>query len=79
MYSHHQFKKRGMGFVDELDYIKEAQNAEIFMEAIAKTPLRDSVFAPPVVKQYSSRRYHYSDDDDDDLLKYSLLEIASSK
>ena len=26
------------------------------MEAISKTPLKDAVFAPPVVRQYSSKR-----------------------
>jgi ABC1 atypical kinase-like domain len=46
----------GVGFVDELDYQKEARNAEVFMEAIEKTPLRDAVFAPPVVPAASSRR-----------------------
>lgn len=46
----------GNGFVDELDYVKEGQNAELFMEAIAKTPLKDAVFAPPVFKEYSTRR-----------------------
>jgi len=46
----------GLGFVDELNYIKEAENAETFMAYIEKTPLRDAVFAPPVVREVSSVR-----------------------
>jgi predicted unusual protein kinase regulating ubiquinone biosynthesis (AarF/ABC1/UbiB family) len=46
----------GVGFVNELDYNSEAKNAETFMEAIAKTPLSDAVFAPPVLHEVSTRR-----------------------
>jgi predicted unusual protein kinase regulating ubiquinone biosynthesis (AarF/ABC1/UbiB family) len=46
----------GKGFVDELNYFKEARNAEAFNRAIVKTPLRDAVFAPPVVSDASARR-----------------------
>jgi predicted unusual protein kinase regulating ubiquinone biosynthesis (AarF/ABC1/UbiB family) len=45
----------GRGFVDELDYRKEADNAAIFMESIASTPLAPVVFAPTAVPQASSR------------------------
>mmetsp|Transcript_6338 Transcript_6338/g.9327 ORF Transcript_6338/g.9327 Transcript_6338/m.9327 type:complete len:893 (-) Transcript_6338:2192-4870(-) len=44
----------GMGFVDELDYVSEAQNAGNFMEGIQKTPLKEVVFAPPVVESLST-------------------------
>jgi predicted unusual protein kinase regulating ubiquinone biosynthesis (AarF/ABC1/UbiB family) len=44
----------GSGFVDELDYLQESQNAETFMEAIGKTPLADVVFAPTVLNEYST-------------------------
>mmetsp|Transcript_11015 Transcript_11015/g.15516 ORF Transcript_11015/g.15516 Transcript_11015/m.15516 type:complete len:943 (-) Transcript_11015:103-2931(-) len=46
----------GLGFVDELDYLSEAKNAQIFMEKIQKTPLADVVFAPPVVEEYSTAK-----------------------
>lgn len=44
----------GAGFVDELDYLSEGRNAEIFMESIQTTPLKDVVFSPPVIHEYSS-------------------------
>lgn len=44
----------GSGFVDELDYISEAQNAEYFDESIKTTPLSGVVFSPPVVEEYTS-------------------------
>jgi hypothetical protein len=44
----------GTGFVDELDYIQEAKNAEFFTESIAQTPLKDVVFAPTVLHEYST-------------------------
>jgi predicted unusual protein kinase regulating ubiquinone biosynthesis (AarF/ABC1/UbiB family) len=44
----------GSGFVDELDYVEEAKNAEVFMEGIQKTPLKDVVFAPPVIGDLST-------------------------
>ena len=40
-----------MGFVDELDYISEAENAEYFMESIKATPLSGVVFAPPIIDE----------------------------
>jgi len=46
----------GKGFVAEISYIQEAKNAESFMETISKTPLKDIVFAPPVIKEFSSER-----------------------
>ena len=39
------------GFVDELDYISEAENAEFFTESIKTTPLSGVVFAPPIVDE----------------------------
>eukprot|EP00555_Chaetoceros_dichaeta_P012197 CAMPEP_0198261370 /NCGR_PEP_ID=MMETSP1447-20131203/10115_1 /TAXON_ID=420782 /ORGANISM="Chaetoceros dichaeta, Strain CCMP1751" /LENGTH=942 /DNA_ID=CAMNT_0043949269 /DNA_START=8 /DNA_END=2836 /DNA_ORIENTATION=- len=41
----------GSGFVDELDYISEAENAEYFTESIQSTPLSEVVFAPPIVEE----------------------------
>lgn len=41
----------GLGFVDELDYISEAENAEYFTESIAQTPLSGVVFAPSIVEE----------------------------
>jgi len=46
----------GEGFVAELDYRQEATNAEEFQAAISETPLGDAVFAPPVVRAYSTTR-----------------------
>ena len=43
------------GFVDELDYWQEADNAEFFNARILETPLREVVFAPAVVREYSTR------------------------
>lgn len=45
----------GAGFVDELDYVAEGQNAELFMEKLADTPLTSVVFAPKVVHDYSTQ------------------------
>jgi predicted unusual protein kinase regulating ubiquinone biosynthesis (AarF/ABC1/UbiB family) len=39
----------GGGFVDELDYIQEAENGKYFMKRIQETPLKDVVLAPDVV------------------------------
>jgi len=41
----------GLGFVDELDYISEAENAEFFTESIQSTPLKGVVFSPTVVEE----------------------------
>jgi predicted unusual protein kinase regulating ubiquinone biosynthesis (AarF/ABC1/UbiB family) len=46
----------GLGFVDELDYIAEAENAEFFTESIKKTPLSGVVFAPPVIEECTTGR-----------------------
>lgn len=40
----------GTGFVDELDYIAEAENADFFSESILKTPLKGVVFSPPIIE-----------------------------
>jgi aarF domain-containing kinase len=45
----------GAGFVDELDYIQEAANGEKFSMQIMNTPLRDVVFAPIVLNEYTTR------------------------
>ena len=44
----------GKGFVDELDYIKEAENGKLFMERIQDTPLKDVVFSPKVVDELTT-------------------------
>ena len=44
----------GTGFVDELDYLSEARNAQTFMETIQTTPLKDVVFSPDVIEKYST-------------------------
>jgi len=44
----------GVGFVDELNYLEEAQNAQIFMDGISTTPLKEVVFAPKVVSNLST-------------------------
>lgn len=46
----------GFGFVNELDYIQEANNADIFMEGMKSTPLAKVVFAPPVLRDFSAQR-----------------------
>lgn len=45
----------GAGFVDELDYIQEAANGEQFSAQIKETPLKDVVFAPAIINQYTTR------------------------
>ena len=45
----------GAGFIDELDYVQEAANGENFSAEIKETPLKDVVFAPAVVNDYSTR------------------------
>lgn len=44
----------GAGFVDELDYLAEAQNAAFFMDKIKDTPLAGVAFAPLAVDEYST-------------------------
>uniref|UniRef100_A0A7S4F554 Protein kinase domain-containing protein n=1 Tax=Chrysotila carterae TaxID=13221 RepID=A0A7S4F554_CHRCT len=46
----------GRGFVDELDYTREAANSESFLRSIAKTPLASVVTAPEVVGELSTKR-----------------------
>jgi len=46
----------GEGFVGELDYRQEAQNAMEFQESIEETPLRGAVFSPPVILARSSKK-----------------------
>jgi predicted unusual protein kinase regulating ubiquinone biosynthesis (AarF/ABC1/UbiB family) len=45
----------GAGFVDELDYIQEAENGKYFMEKIQETALKDVVLAPTVVDELTTR------------------------
>lgn len=46
----------GIGFVDELDYIAEAENAEFFSESILNTPLKGVVFAPPIIEDCTTSK-----------------------
>jgi predicted unusual protein kinase regulating ubiquinone biosynthesis (AarF/ABC1/UbiB family) len=45
----------GAGFVDELDYIQEAENAKYFTKKIKETALKDVVLAPAVVDELTTR------------------------
>ena len=45
----------GAGFIDELDYIQEGANGEMFSAQIKETPLKDVVFAPAVISEYTTR------------------------
>ena len=44
----------GSGFVDELDYMQEAENGKYFMSRIQETPLKDVVLAPEVVDELTT-------------------------
>jgi predicted unusual protein kinase regulating ubiquinone biosynthesis (AarF/ABC1/UbiB family) len=46
----------GGGFVDELDYLQEAQNGKYFMKRIQETPLKDVVLAPAIVDELSTAK-----------------------
>lgn len=46
----------GRGFVDELDYLREADNQRAFLASIGETPLRDVVTAPEVISELSTDR-----------------------
>lgn len=46
----------GIGFVDELNYLDEATNANKFTEGIQKTPLANVVFAPQPIEQCSTEK-----------------------
>lgn len=46
----------GAGFVDELDYLQEAQNGKYFMRKIQETPLKDVVLAPEIVDEFSTSK-----------------------
>lgn len=45
----------GAGFIDELDYIQEGANGEMFSAQIKETPLKDVVFAPAIINEYTTR------------------------
>jgi predicted unusual protein kinase regulating ubiquinone biosynthesis (AarF/ABC1/UbiB family) len=46
----------GIGFVDELDYRKEANNAKVFQNSIEKTDLAGVVFSPSPIDEVTTRR-----------------------
>lgn len=46
----------GVGFVDELNYLDEADNAERFTASMETTPLNKVVFSPPVVSEYTTEK-----------------------
>jgi predicted unusual protein kinase regulating ubiquinone biosynthesis (AarF/ABC1/UbiB family) len=46
----------GTGFVNELDYLKEAINGELFTQSIAKTTMKEAVFAPGVLRSLCTPR-----------------------
>jgi len=46
----------GKGFVDELDYVQEAANADTFQTEVTGTDLESVVFAPKVLRELSTRR-----------------------
>jgi predicted unusual protein kinase regulating ubiquinone biosynthesis (AarF/ABC1/UbiB family) len=67
----------GYGFVDELDYRREADNADIFMQSIEDTPLNGVVFAPEVVRGVSSQKILTTKWVDGDRLEESPMEEIS--
>lgn len=44
----------GSGFVDELDYVQEAENGRYFMSRIQETPLKDVVLAPAIIDELTT-------------------------
>eukprot|EP00900_Chrysochromulina_parva_P002813 jgi/Chrpa1/12532/Chrysochromulina_OHIO_Genome00021754-RA len=46
----------GRGFVDELDYVKEADNTIAFLASLQDTPLKDVVTAPTIVGRLSTSK-----------------------
>lgn len=46
----------GKGFVDELDYIQEAENGKYFMQCIQETPLKEVVLAPDIIDDLTTRK-----------------------
>jgi len=68
----------GFGFVNELDYIQEANNADTFMEGMKDTPLAKVVFAPPVLRDYSARAVLTSEWIDGERLEKSSAEDVST-
>jgi len=68
----------GFGFVNELDYIQEANNADIFMKGMKDTPLAKVVFAPPVLRDYSARAVLTSEWIDGERLEKSSAEDVST-
>jgi len=68
----------GFGFVNELNYIQEANNADTFMEGMKSTPLAGVVFAPPVLRDYSAQRVLTSEWIDGERLEKSSAEDVST-
>ncbi len=46
----------GKGFVDELNYLAEAENGEYFTASIQTTPLAGVVFSPPIIEECTTGR-----------------------
>mmetsp|Transcript_128426 Transcript_128426/g.256517 ORF Transcript_128426/g.256517 Transcript_128426/m.256517 type:complete len:749 (-) Transcript_128426:350-2596(-) len=46
----------GAGFVDELNYLDEAANADTFIEFMNQTPLKGAVCAPTVLPELSTKK-----------------------
>ncbi|KAL1524793.1 hypothetical protein AB1Y20_019674 [Prymnesium parvum] len=67
----------GRGFVDELDYTKEADNQRAFIESIKETPLRDVVTAPKVIGDLSTDRVLTTEWIDGERLELSQAEDIS--
>ena len=42
--------------MDELNYLKEANNAQVFMDSIALTSLKNVVFAPAIIQELSTKK-----------------------
>lgn len=68
----------GKGFVDELDYLQEARNAEFFSNAIRETPLKDVVFSPEVLDEYSTAKVLVSEWIDGERLDKSSKEDVTT-
>jgi len=68
----------GTGFVNELNYEQEADNAEQFMADMARTPLASVVFAPRVVRDLSTKRVLTTEWVDGERLEQSNAEDISS-
>lgn len=68
----------GFGFVNELNYIAEAENAEIFMDSLKNKPLNEVVFAPRPMKDYCTSRILTTEWVDGERLDVSTKEDIAS-